>query len=56
MALAGGVSAPSLVRFLSDGARPDDYLRLIAALPTLPFIQQLFRRPTVDASFERVAS
>jgi lycopene beta-cyclase len=56
MALARGVSAPSLVRFLSDGARPDDYARLIAALPTLPFIQQLFSRPTIGASFEKVAS
>ena len=56
MALARGVSAPSLVRFLSDGAHPDDYARLIAALPTLPFIQQLFARTAVGAPLERVPS
>lgn len=47
MALARGVSPSSLVRFLSDGARLDDYARLIASLPFLPFIEQVFARPSV---------
>lgn len=33
----------SLARFMSDRAAPGDYLRLIAALPALPFIRQLGR-------------
>lgn len=45
MALARGVSPASLVRFLSDGARLDDYARLIASLPFAPFIEQVFARP-----------
>jgi lycopene beta-cyclase len=41
LALAGGVQPAALERFLSDSARVSDYVRLIAALPTVPFLQQL---------------
>lgn len=47
MALARGVAPDSLVRFLSDGARLDDYARLIASLPIVPFITQVAARPAV---------
>lgn len=46
MALARGVPAPGLVRFLSDAARLTDYARLIASLPTVPFLRQLAPRPS----------
>lgn len=46
LALARGVGPATLVRFLSDGARPADYARIIASLPWAPFIAQL-ARPTV---------
>ncbi len=41
LALARGVPATGLVRFLSDAARLTDYARLIASLPTVPFLRQL---------------
>lgn len=41
LALARGVPPAGLVRFLSDGARPRDYARIIASLPWSPFIAQL---------------
>ena len=41
LALAGGVQPAALVRFLSDSARLSDYARLIAALPTVPFVREL---------------
>lgn len=41
LALARGVPAAGLVRFLSDAARLTDYARLIASLPTVPFLRQL---------------
>ncbi|QNE47415.1 hypothetical protein F1C58_11225 [Glaciihabitans sp. INWT7] len=41
LALARGVPAAGLVRFLSDAARLTDYAALIASLPTLPFLRQL---------------
>ena len=41
LALARGVPAVGLVRFLSDTARLTDYARLIASLPTVPFLRQL---------------
>jgi len=56
MALAHGVPPAGLVHFLSDGARLNDYARLIASLPVLPFIEQVFARPTADVTkAERVA-
>jgi lycopene beta-cyclase len=45
LALARGVPAAGLVRFLSDAARLTDYARLIAALPTVPFLRQLAPSP-----------
>ena len=49
MALARGVAPARLVRFLNDGATVGDYANLIAALPTAPFIRELFARPPVPA-------
>ena len=46
LALARGVPPAALVRFLSDGARPADYARIISSLPWSPFIAQL-AAPTV---------
>ncbi len=46
LALAHGVPPAGLVRFLSDGARPADYGRIISSLPWSPFISQLVA-PTV---------
>ncbi|MFO7691052.1 MAG: lycopene cyclase family protein [Cryobacterium sp.] len=46
LALARGVPPAALVRFLSDGARPADYARIISSLPWTPFIAQL-AAPTV---------
>jgi len=46
LALAQGVPAPSLLRFLSDGARTLDYARIIGSLPKRPFIHEMGRRPT----------
>jgi lycopene beta-cyclase len=45
LALARGVPAAGLVRFLSDAARLTDYARLIVSLPTVPFLRQLAPRP-----------
>ncbi len=47
MALAAGVAPAALVRFLSDGARPGDYARIIASLPLAPFIRELVAPPPV---------
>ncbi len=44
LALARGVPAAGLVRFLSDAARLTDYVALIASLPTVPFLRQLAPR------------
>ena len=52
LALAQGVPPARLVRFLNDGATVGDYARLIAALPTAPFIRELFSRPAT--AVERV--
>ena len=41
LALARGVPAAGLVRFLSDAARLTDYAHLIASLPKVPFLKQL---------------
>ena len=41
LALARGVPAAGLVRFLSDAARLTDYAHLIASLPIVPFLRQL---------------
>ncbi|MET4703872.1 lycopene cyclase family protein [Frigoribacterium sp. UYMn621] len=41
LALARGVPPAGLVRFLSDAALLPDYARLIASLPTVPFLRQL---------------
>lgn len=41
LALARGVSPSVLVRFLTDGARPADYARIISSLPWSPFLAQL---------------
>lgn len=41
LALAGGVPAAALVRFLSDSARLTDYAHLIASLPKVPFLSQI---------------
>lgn len=41
LALARGVAAPALVRFLTDNARPLDYARIISSLPWTPFIAQV---------------
>jgi lycopene beta-cyclase len=46
-ALATGVPAAGLVRFLSDSARPGDYARIIASLPLLPFLAQIPPRPAL---------
>jgi lycopene beta-cyclase len=46
LALARGVPPAGLVRFLSDGARAEDYARIISSLPWSPFITQL-AAPTV---------
>ena len=40
-ALARGVPAASLMRFLTDAARPGDLARIILALPKLPFLAQI---------------
>jgi lycopene beta-cyclase len=54
LALARGVPAAGLVRFLSDAARLTDYARLIASLPTMPFLRQLApSRPTVARDMVR---
>jgi len=50
LALAQGVPAPSLLRFLSDGARTPDYARIIGSLPKRPFIAEIPRRPTYSAA------
>lgn len=41
LALAHGVAPAALMRFLSDGARPADYARIISSLPWTPFLAQL---------------
>lgn len=41
LALARGVAPSALVRFLSDGARPADYARIISSLPWTPFLAQV---------------
>lgn len=41
LALARGVAPAALVRFLSDGARPTDYARIISSLPWTPFLAQV---------------
>ena len=41
LALARGVPAAGLVRFLSDSARLTDYAHLIASLPKVPFLRQI---------------
>ncbi|MBC7442879.1 MAG: NAD(P)-binding protein [Ramlibacter sp.] len=41
LALARGVAPAALVRFLSDGARPADYARIISSLPWTPFLAQV---------------
>ena len=41
LALARGVAPAALVRFLSDGARPADYARIISSLPWIPFLAQV---------------
>ncbi len=46
LALARGVQPAALVRFLSDSAHLTDYARLIAALPTVPFLRQLAPTPS----------
>ncbi|KFF60762.1 hypothetical protein JF66_02350 [Cryobacterium sp. MLB-32] len=46
LALAQGVPAPSLLRFLSDGAHTLDYARIIGSLPKRPFIAEMTRRAT----------
>jgi lycopene beta-cyclase len=53
-ALAGGVPAAGLVRFLSDAARPGDYARIIASLPLLPFLAQIPPRPELFRAAELV--
>jgi len=50
LALARGVPAAGLVRFLSDAARLTDYARLIASLPTVPFLRQLVPSPVTAPS------
>ena len=37
------VPAPALVRFLSDNAKPTDYIQVILAMPKLSFIREAFR-------------
>jgi len=37
------VPAPALVRFLSDNAKPTDYMQVILAMPKLSFIREAFR-------------
>lgn len=54
-ALAGGVPAAGLVRFLSDAARPGDYARIIASLPLLPFLAQIPPRPQLFRTAELVS-
>ncbi|MBC7518454.1 MAG: hypothetical protein H7248_06150 [Microbacteriaceae bacterium] len=49
MALARGVAPARLVRFLNDGATLGDYANLIVALPTAPFIRELFSKPPVPS-------
>ena len=53
-ALATGVPAAGLVRFLSDSARPGDYARIIASLPLLPFLAQIPPRPELFRTPELV--
>lgn len=57
-ALAKGVPAASLMRFLTDAARPGDLARIILALPKLPFLAEIpdRRRALVaQAAEERAA-
>jgi lycopene beta-cyclase len=54
-ALATGVPAAGLVRFLSDAARPGDYARIIASLPLLPFLAQIPPRPELFRTRELVS-
>lgn len=42
--LAARVPPAALVRFLSDAARPDDVLRIMAALPSGPFLRAILQR------------
>lgn len=44
MAMFSEVSPSRLIRFLSDQAQIADYFAVIKALPTAPFIKELFRR------------
>jgi lycopene beta-cyclase len=43
MAMFQRVNVGSMVRFLSDQAKPKDYLWIILALPPIPFLRQLIR-------------
>ena len=41
MAMAGGVASDTLLRFLSDEGRPQDFMKVAAALPKAPFLRAL---------------
>ena len=43
MAMAKGLSAKTLVRFLSDEGRPSDFARVAYVLPKAPFVRNLVR-------------
>ena len=48
MAMGKGLSAETLVRFLSDEGRPTDFARVACVLPKKPFLRNLVR-PTAPA-------
>ncbi len=48
MAMGKGLSAETLVRFLSDEGRPTDFARVARVLPKTPFLRNLVR-PTASA-------
>ncbi len=47
MALGKGLSAETLVRFLSDDGRPTDFARVALVLPKTPFLRNLVRPATL---------
>jgi len=43
LGVAGGLDAAAFVRFMTDGARPRDYLKVAASLPPGPFLRALMK-------------